>query len=125
MNVTSSKTIVLTQDLSTGNILTINNVPFQPDVCILKSVSYTDSDTSNNSDVFYITSSLTTGYIYSFTPHFNLYNTSFNLSVCTSPNIHLVIKNILSQQVTFTIGGYSGTPVNGLVSLVVEFIKYK
>jgi len=128
----ASKTFVLTGNLAITQTLKLNSVPFNPDMCILRNVSITNtSTTANNSGMFYITTNITNGQICSFTPVVNkAYKPSdstfeYNFACCISPNIQLLTNNGVPQQITFTIGAWSGTPTNGLVSLVVEFIKYK
>ena len=130
MNVHSSKTIVLTQDLSTGNTLTVNNVPFQPHVCILKSISFHDDDDTNNNDTFVISNNINNSDIYTFVPRV-FYDSAalpdplYELTFSSNPNINIYTPNILNQQVIFNVRKVLTTVTGGQLSLVLEFIKYK
>ena len=129
MNVHSSKTIVLTQDLKDGLTLAVKNVPFQPNEVILRGVSYVAEDSAQVIDLITIRTNLTNDIIYSFVPtiFFDPLANDYAFTLCTQPNIHINTLNIINQQVTFDVNYSSESVTAGKVylSLILEFIKYK
>ena len=140
MNIIASKVISVSATLATTDTIKIpfNAISFKPDVCTLKSVSFSDElkTTSFSNGYFEIESIITNDNIYNFVPNVSpatftaadgktdyVYQT-FN----ATPNIELhLMGNPINQQGTFKLkfeGGALPTTTSTL-SLVLEFRKYK
>ena len=141
MNIIASKVISVSATLTTTDTIKIpfNSLSFKPDVCILKSVAYSDEGktTTFTNGIYKIESSITNDDIYHFVP--NITSATyvaidgktdyFYQTHSSCPNIELYLMgNTINQQGTFRLKYEDDSTLpttTSTLSLVIEFRKYK
>ena len=135
MNVIASKTVAVSKLLDTTDVITLplNSISFNPDVVVLKSVSFHDenkiSDVMNG--YFMIESNLSSDDIFHFTPQVGYtYDGTDHMAhqtLCVNPGVEIHMQgNHIPNTLTFKLKYQSGVmpSTTKTLSLVLQFIKY-
>jgi len=130
MSVIASKVISLTQTLLTSTSLTVqtNGVGFNPDECVVKHISWYDSNADYKSAGLYtITTNLTPETVASFSPNimYDSNATLYMLNCTCSPNVSIKLPNGATN-ITFTVANQISTySTDGKICITLEFLKHK
>ncbi len=129
-DIVASKVITITQDVSANSTLTLtsNSIGFIPDECIIKVVSfYGVSLVATSEGLYHIKSNLNNDIISSFTTsiYYDALFTLYSTYSTTTPNVRIMLKNGVNNNITFTLNNITGTSTNGNCCLTVEFLQHK
>ncbi len=125
LNKIASRVFSVTQDLGTSSVLTINgnNIGFVPDKCVIKQITYylSDSD-SKGSGMYQIQSNLTNDTVALVsTPTYYDGSANYYMIANVSPNIEILLKNGVNNNITFTTINLAGGTPEGVIGLTIEF----